>query len=110
MQKELIHLMEENKTLKSALQREGQECASLKVCSRDHALVAPLGASQIKNFLFLQKDKEQKVKENSQLVEELSQMKDENENLRSKLEQQLKEMEHLKVCGLIKCNPFQGGN
>lgn len=52
-----------------------------------------------KGFISLQRQNEQKEKENSQLVEELGQIKKENENLKSTSEQQMKEMERLKVCG-----------
>lgn len=52
-----------------------------------------------KGCVSLQRQNEQKEKENSQLVEELGQIKKENENLKSTSEQQMKEMERLKVCG-----------
>lgn len=35
MQKQMNNLIEEKETLKSALEREGQVSASLKVCSQD---------------------------------------------------------------------------
>lgn len=107
MQKELNHLMEENETLKSALEREGQECASLKVRSRDstrtlstaHRDRKPLPELWYQRVSPQQMQKEQNEREKAQLVEELGQTKQENESLKSSLEQRLKELEHLQVCG-----------
>lgn len=72
MQKELDQIKAENKTLRSALQREQQQAASL------------------------QGQNEQKEKEKDELVSELLHAKQQVETLRSSLQLQLKENDHLK--------------
>ncbi|XP_035525134.1 calcium-binding and coiled-coil domain-containing protein 2 [Morone saxatilis] len=72
LQKELTQIMEENETLKRALQKEQQDAASLK------------------------DENEQKEKEKSQLLKELGQIKEQNENLKSTLQERQKETDHLK--------------
>lgn len=101
--------MEENETLRRALEREAQVSASLKVCSQDYCAldktVKKLVIVHTSGFTILQRQNEQKNKENAQLVEELAKIKKEKSNL-STLKQQLKEMEHLKVCGPAKNGHF----
>ncbi|XP_073346375.1 calcium-binding and coiled-coil domain-containing protein 2 isoform X2 [Pagrus major] len=72
LQKELEQKMDENETLKRALEREQQDAASLK--------------GQI----------EENEKEKSELVKERDHIKEENENLKGTLQNQLKETDHLK--------------
>lgn len=106
--------MEENETLKSVLQKEQHQSASLKVCLSHSSLIqhssdqTDLLSNRENSWrgtelwcwgdLFPQVQNEQKDKEKSQLVEELDQMKGQSENLRSALQQQLKETERLQVC------------
>nr|XP_020460372.1 calcium-binding and coiled-coil domain-containing protein 2 isoform X2 [Monopterus albus] len=73
LQKMLDQMRKENETLKSALQMEQQEVASLK------------GQNQ------------QTEKEKSELVKELDQVKEKNGNLEGALKQQLQEINHLKM-------------
>nr|CBN81715.1 Tax1-binding protein 1 homolog B [Dicentrarchus labrax] len=72
LQKELTLIMEENETLKRALQKEQQDAVSFK------------------------DENEQKEKEKSQLLKELDQIKEQNENLKSTLQERQKETDHLK--------------
>ncbi|XP_041818524.1 calcium-binding and coiled-coil domain-containing protein 2 isoform X2 [Chelmon rostratus] len=71
LQKELDQIMEENETLKRALEKERQDAAGLK--------------------------NEQKEKENRQLVKELDQIKEQNDKLRGALQQQRKELDRLQT-------------
>ncbi|KAE8283909.1 Tax1-binding protein 1-like protein [Larimichthys crocea] len=79
LQKELNQFMEENETLKKALENQQQEAASLKG------------------------QNEQKEKENCQLLRELDQFKQQNEKLQHNLQQQLIETDRIKVCCQATC-------
>lgn len=72
LQKELDGIQEENKGLKSALQKDQQEAAIFK------------------------EQREQKEKEKSRLVSELEQIKEQNGNLKSTAQMQVQEMDRLR--------------